>query len=202
MLHPQENTTQGKLTITGNYRCIKDNRGYSAWHYEVVCICGKRYFISRVNWLRGVSSCLLCRPKKIKIQLLYKTRIYNIWAGMLSRCRTPTNKAYKFYGGKGVKVCAEWQQIKNFHAWAISNGYADTLTIDRIDPSGNYEPTNCRWLPFSDNKRRKSCVLTYPHGETFASALDAAKHFHCHDQYIRFLCRTNGTYKNRWFYYE
>lgn len=202
MIHPTEGTTQGKLKTTGFCKCEKDSRGFNTWHYEVICACGKTYFISRVNWFRGVSSCLKCRKKPKTAQPLRNTRIYNIWANMLARCRTETNKAYKFYGAKGIKVCAEWHNINTFNLWAQSNGYAESLTIDRIDPDKDYEPSNCRWISADLNIRRRQKVCTYPHGETFTSALDAAKYFNCHDQHIRLLCRSNAMYKSRWFYYE
>lgn len=201
MDHPTQGTTQGKLTITGNNVCYKDARNYATWKYEVICACGKTYFISRVNWLHGVRSCLQCREKPKITQPLYGTRLYSIWSNMLGRCYTSSNKAYKFYGARGISVCRQWHQFQGFSVWALSNGYTDKLTIDRIDADKNYDPENCRWIPRDENIRRRKRVMTYPHGEIFESALAASKYFKCHDQHIRLLCRTAGTYKERWFYY-
>ena len=83
-----------------------------------------------------------------------KTRLYKIFSGMKNRCYNPNNQHYKWYGGKGVTVCDEWlgeKGVQSFIEWALNNGYEENLSIDRIDPSGNYEPSNCRWVTMSEN---------------------------------------------------
>lgn len=92
-------------------------------------------------------------------------RLYITWWNMLKRCETPSSNRYKTYGARGISVCAEWHDYATFRAWAYANGYYDQpaelrrgekLSIDRIDPDGNYEPGNCQWITLSENSRRRN----------------------------------------------
>ena len=86
---------------------------------------------------------------------LYK-RLHNIWCHMRQRCQNPRNMAYKDYGGRGIFVCPEWEDSDVFIEWALTHGYADNLTIDRINNDDGYYPGNCRWITKkeqNDNRR-------------------------------------------------
>jgi hypothetical protein len=94
---------------------------------------------------------------------LSKTRLYTIWKNIHSRCLNKNNPVYKHYGGRGITLCDEWRDYKNFYQWSMSNGYKDDLTIDRIDVNGNYEPNNCRWADdyTQHNNTRKNVYVVY-----------------------------------------
>lgn len=95
------------------------------------------------------------------------TRLYTIWSNMRSRCNTPSRPDYAHYGGRGITVCDEWKNYVAFKEWALSNGYADNLTLDRIDVNGNYEPLNCRWATQSEQMRNTRVNVPITHnGET------------------------------------
>jgi hypothetical protein len=83
-----------------------------------------------------------------------RTRLYNIWSGMIRRCENPNEPAHIYYGGRGISVCKEWREsFVAFRDWARANGYEPHLTIDRRNNSGNYEPDNCHWTTYAQQKR-------------------------------------------------
>ena len=72
--------------------------------------------------------------------------LHRKWVELFRRCYNPKHKDYRYYGAKGVIVCAEWiNDFLVFREWSLNNGYIKGLEIDRIDPDGNYEPSNCRY---------------------------------------------------------
>lgn len=79
------------------------------------------------------------------------TRLHNIWKNMKGRCYRESSTHFHRYGGRGICVCNEWLSFEPFMSWSLGNGYNDSLTIDRIDEDGNYEPSNCQWITSSEN---------------------------------------------------
>lgn len=84
---------------------------------------------------------------------------------MLYRCRNPRAKAFANYGGRGITVCPQWHSFEGFYA-DMGQGHWKGAEIDRIDPNGNYEPGNCRWVTTKENlrNRRNSVTVTYRGG--------------------------------------
>lgn len=73
-------------------------------------------------------------------------RIKEIHKSIIKRCEVETNKDYRKYGARGITLCKEWHDFEVFYEWALSHGYRDGLTLDRINNSKGYTPTNCRWV--------------------------------------------------------
>jgi hypothetical protein len=132
--------------------------GFKGSRVLCICDCGNEMVVKRRALFaenRPVRSCVACSKKitgiKNKTHGMAGTRIYRILAGMKHRCNDMWDKDYPNYGGRGIRICDEWQDVNNFAQWAFANGYADKLTIDRIDVNGNYEPSNCRFITLKEN---------------------------------------------------
>lgn len=84
-----------------------------------------------------------------------QTRTYRIWSGMKSRCTNPKMRIYKYYGGRGIKVCDRWQSFANFLS-DMGECPSSAHSIDRKDGNGHYEPGNCRWATTKEQHRNRS----------------------------------------------
>ncbi|SDZ81938.1 hypothetical protein SAMN05192529_102123 [Arachidicoccus rhizosphaerae] len=94
--------------------------------------------------------------------------LYNIWGGMIARCEIKSKGNFKYYGGRGIKVCEEWRlNPKSFFDWALNNGYKKGLEIDRIDVNGDYAPNNCQFVTHRTNcqKNKRRLRVTNKSGE-------------------------------------
>ena len=102
------------------------------------------------------------------------SKLSNIFHNMKARCYVPHNKDYKNYGARNIGICDEWLNTEKsgtsncskgfiaFKNWALNNGYADNLTLDRIDVNKGYSPDNCRWITVKErNNKRNNRFLTY-----------------------------------------
>ena len=123
------------------------------------CKCGKVVEVRIENLGRSKYESCGCYKKSCvglwgeKALGLSDTRLYVIWTGMKQRCYNQKSKAYKDYGGRGIKICDEWKDsFLPFYHWALISGYSENLTIDRININGNYSPDNCQWITIQEQQ--------------------------------------------------
>lgn len=158
----------GRLKVIGRAK----NKGKRVC-WKCQCNCGRIAIVTGHELKAGDTKSCGCLRKETtsalnKIHGDYETRLYRIWAGIKTRIFNENSKDFTGYGAKGINLCDEWaNSFEEFKNWAMSNGYADNLTIDRIDNDKGYSPDNCRWIKNSEQSanRKSNHYITY-NGQT------------------------------------
>lgn len=153
----------GRLTVI-RLNCINKHR-QTVW--ECICDCGNKTNVRGYHLLQNrVNSCGCLRndvlAEMLRTHGMTDTSPYRSWSGMLSRCENTNDERYKDYGGRGIAVCDEWHDFEMF--WGdMKKGYAEGLTLDRIDVNGNYCPENCKWSTQKEqaNNRRNNVIISF-----------------------------------------
>lgn len=150
----------GRLTVIG-----VDDRDTRKTYFYCQCDCGNVKSVRSDSLISGaIRSCGCLKQEQDRINLeanhshrMSGTRPYWIWQGMKKRCYNPHDIRYDRYGGRGITVSDEWREdFSAFYEWSLQNGYADNLTIDRIDNDKGYSPDNCRWSTMKEQSMNRS----------------------------------------------
>lgn len=162
----------GKLTVIGISKKVQSGKR-KRYYWQCKCECGNFKVVSSEHLKSGNTKSCGCLQKEMAQLRGYKskigersrkhgdfgTKLYGVWAGMKRRCQNPNTKYYADYGGRGIKVCDEWQDYERFKIWALSSGYFEGLSIERKDVNGNYCPDNCEWIPLkAQNQNKRNTV--------------------------------------------
>lgn len=125
------------------------------------CDCGEEVIVGSMAHLRSgnTKSCGCLKAEEDHKRFLRHggkgTRLYNIWKNIRQRCNNPSSPDFPLYGGRGIKLCDDWNDYEAFQIWSEANGYASELTIDRINPDGPYCPDNCRWATWKEQRHNQ-----------------------------------------------
>lgn len=128
-----------------------NKQGSNIWKCK--CECGNYKDVPQPSLKSGnTKSCGCAR----KTHGMYNSKIYHVWSAMKGRCERKTDARYKDYGGRGIKLHEPWEKFEPFYKWAMTAGYREGLSLDRIDNNGNYCPENCRWVTMKEQALNKS----------------------------------------------
>lgn len=165
------------LTVIAPAKVIRNENGKIERTVLCQCECGNKINVKKIYLLENIvksCGCLKHKPHSVT-HGESKTRLYNIWINIKSRCYNPKTSFYELYGGRGIKMAPEWaNDYIEFKKWALLNGYEETddklqCTIDRIDNDGDYTPANCRWVNMKVQcNNRSSCNYITRNGKTLS----------------------------------
>ncbi len=141
--------------VVESFAYTKNGQSY----FNIICDCGNKHISMGSLIRRGdVRSCG-CANKRNRLIAITKhgerkSRLYGFWQAIKNKCNNKKARYYHLYGGKGVKVCDEWNNYIFFRDWALSNGYKNDLVLDRFpNIEGDFEPDNCRWTTCIEQNR-------------------------------------------------
>lgn len=138
-------------------------------YWRCICDCGNIKDVYQSNLTCGITHSCGCLAKERFTRRTHGQRhnkIYKIWESMKRRCNSEKSQRYACYGGRGIKYTPEWEKFEGFYDWAVSSGYVEGLSLDRINPDGNYEPNNCRWIPLKEQAYNKTNSVKFTYNGT------------------------------------